>query len=108
MTVVLDRRAGLTERIRQVVPGAEIVRVTATRNSWGNRPRAELRYVALVLDARRQTLRVPPGGIAAIVRQLQAAYPTAVWTGTQCWTAAASSLAPWRPTPPAHAREALR
>lgn len=87
MTVRLVKppAALLRRRIRQLVPGAHIVRLTATEHT---RLPGRRGYVALVLDDRRRALPVPPGGARLLAAALQAAFPAAARAGcTWCWRA---------------------
>lgn len=109
MSIALTKTPGacLTARIRRIVPRAETVRVTATTHHYG--PEHKRGWVALVLDDRHTALPVPAGGVRRLVAELRAAYPTAPWTGSQCWTASTGALIELRPKRSAYAyREGTR
>lgn len=86
----------LRRRIRRLVPGACIVRLTTTEHT---RLPGRRGYVALVLDEKRRALPVPPGGARLLAAALQATFPGIARAGcTWCWRADSSaSLTELRP-----------
>lgn len=78
---VRHHRKYLPWRLREVVPGAHIVRATpvCTGEGWA--------FVVLALDEQRQAIRLPRGGHARISGLLRGAFPGARWDRTQTWHA---------------------
>lgn len=95
----------LAWRVRQIAPGAEVVRLTPVWCDAVGGPHVV--YLVLALDASRQSIRLPRAtdtelsGHTRIAALIRTAHPDGQWDRTQTWHAPTNQLSVYEPVVPA-------